>query len=211
MGNIVSALLEQQTPQGTAGAEQLRLQARDAARLRGEEIERSKQCYAVGDHAGAKRHSQAAKGHAACMERLNARAADAYFEANNAAKGRPANEVDLHGLHVREAVSRADQEISAARARGDRSVVLIVGRGLHSSDGVARLKPELTRALMRKHSLRVTAGVPNEGCLLVELGVPSGRVGWFERLLGCLADGGGGGGGRGDGRGGGGGGGCVIC
>lgn len=206
MGNILGAPLQEQP----AAAEELRARAREEARLRGEAFERSKACYARGDHAGAKKWSEEGKRHARRMEDLNSRAAAAVFEANNAA--RPLDEVDLHGLHVREAVARADAEIEAARARGASRLVFIVGRGVHSADGVARIKPALTGELMRKHSLRVTAGVPNDGCLLVELGAERTRVGWFERLLGCIAaqvTGGGGGGGRGPG-GGGQQGGCVI-
>jgi hypothetical protein len=110
--------------------------------------------------------------------------------------------VDLHGLRVDEAIAHAERAVSSARARGDARLTLIVGRGAHSTGGVARLKPAVLDALARRHSLRVTAGVPNAGCLQVEL-VPPGRAGWFWRLL-RGGDGGDSGGG-GDDRG------CVIC
>jgi DNA-nicking Smr family endonuclease len=80
--------------------------------------------------------------------------------ANNT--GRAPDEVDLHGLHVSEAISRADGAIRQARARGAPRLVFIVGKGLHSEGGVARLRPAIERQLVTKHSLRVTPGVPNE-------------------------------------------------
>lgn len=80
--------------------------------------------------------------------------------ANNAA--RPPDEVDLHGLHVSEAIARADAAIASARARGAPRLTLIVGRGAHSAGGVARIRPAVERELIRKHSLRVTPGVPNK-------------------------------------------------
>lgn len=36
-------------------------------------------------------------------------------------------EVDLHGLYVKEAISYTDQSIAEARARGDKEIHLIVG------------------------------------------------------------------------------------
>jgi len=130
--------------------------------------------------------------------------------ANNAA--RPPDEVDLHGLHVSEAIARADRAVCAARAEGRQQLTFIVGRGLHSADGVARIKPALMEQLVTKHALRVTPG-PNQGCLQVELVKPQ-QAGWFERLLGVggraqpgpTHGGGGAGGGRGSSNSG-----CVIC
>ena len=218
MGNILSGGDTAAAGDGAGAAvadpERLRQLARKEAELRGAYYERSRAAYSAGDHAAAKRFSNLGKAAGARMDALNARAAAAAFDMNNAGRGRPPGEVDLHGLHVREAVAAADAALEAARARGERRVVLIVGRGVHSRDGVARLKPALIGELGRKHG-RVTAGVPNDGCLLVELGVEAARRGWFERLVGFVlgCDGGGGGGDNGGNGGGGGGsgGGCVIC
>ena len=40
---------------------------------------------------------------------------------------RPAGEVDLHGLYVKEAISYAEKAIKKARQRGDSEMCLIVG------------------------------------------------------------------------------------
>jgi hypothetical protein len=78
---------------------------------------------------------------------------------------------------------QVEAAVAAARARGDKRLVLIVGRGLHSRDGVAKLKPAVLDQLINKHSLRCTPGVPNEGCVLVELVRPEER-GWLGAVLG---------------------------
>lgn len=69
--------------------------------------------------------------------------------------------VDLHGLYVAEAVQFAKYEVQNARSRGDKVVRFIVGesfvkpvgcvhhsrtdlgKGLHSDDGKAKIRPAL--------------------------------------------------------------------
>lgn len=181
MGNLLE--LPVNTSVGQSEGDALRAQAGKQAALRNEAFQRSRACYAAGDHIGAKYWSEKGKSHAAEMARLNKRAARAIHTAANA--GRPDDVIDLHGLHVAEAISHAEAAIRAARARGSKRLTFIVGKGLHSADGVARLRPALTRELVTKHSLRVTPGVPNEGCLLVELVEPE-RAGWIDWLGGCV-------------------------
>lgn len=80
-------------------------------------------------------------------------------------------EIDLHGLYVKEAIERTDYAIQDAKRRGDTEVHLIVGtlsfevsistvlyqfaaagKGLHSSGGVAKIKPAIEE-LMQKSVL----------------------------------------------------------
>jgi len=82
-------------------------------------------------------------------------------------------EVDLHGLYVKEAITHTDQIIAEARARGDNEIRLIVGsyksflylkrerrrtdclatvgagKGIHSTNHAAKLKPAIEE-LMQK-------------------------------------------------------------
>ena len=60
--------------------------------------------------------------------------------------------VDLHHLHVREAVSAVTQIVDA-RPRPAPIVILVTGRGRHSTDGRARLYPALVK-LCRRRGLR---------------------------------------------------------
>lgn len=83
-------------------------------------------------------------------------------------------EIDLHGLYVKEAIAYTDKSIQEARQRGDSSVHLIVGqsphpplhspvndrranafptrigKGLHSPQHAAKLKPAIEE-LMQKY------------------------------------------------------------
>ncbi|KIY96552.1 hypothetical protein MNEG_11412 [Monoraphidium neglectum] len=81
MGNILNTPADA----GPATAQQLRAGAGEQARLRNAAFERSRAAYAAGDHAGAKYYSQQGKMHAAKMQALNARAADAAYD--GAARG----------------------------------------------------------------------------------------------------------------------------
>jgi hypothetical protein len=78
-------------------------------------------------------------------------------------------EVDLHGLYVKEAITYTDNSIAEARARGDKEIRLIVGpyspfirvrrqltvcvvcvgKGIHSPNNTAKLKPAI-EGLMQK-------------------------------------------------------------
>ena len=91
------------------------------------------------------------------------------FVENN--KDSQPGEIDLHGLYVKEAITYTDRSIQEARSRGDSEIHFIVGmaslvtghkpldvdtlylsllgKGLHSKGGVAKLKPAIEE-LMEK-------------------------------------------------------------
>lgn len=74
----------------------------------------------------------------------------------------------MHGLYVKEAIAHTDQSISEARARGDKEVRLIVGKGIHSPNHAAKLKPAIEE-LMLKHNLSAALDPDNSGVLVVQL------------------------------------------
>ncbi|EMD35284.1 hypothetical protein CERSUDRAFT_85301 [Gelatoporia subvermispora B] len=151
----------------------LRARANDAYEQMGRCFEESHAAYAAHDGARAKELSEQGKEHKAEMERLNAEAAEWIYKANNL-DSKP-GEVDLHGLYVKEAITYTDRVIQDARERGDSKVHLIVGKGLHSKDGKAKLKPAIEE-LVEKHGLIVEIDPYNEGVLIVNLGGrPSGE------------------------------------
>ncbi|KIP11519.1 hypothetical protein PHLGIDRAFT_17924 [Phlebiopsis gigantea 11061_1 CR5-6] len=129
-------------------------------------FEASHQAYARGDGAGAKELSNQGKRHQAEMERLNREASEWIFVENNKDSAR--GEVDLHGLYVKEAIAYTDRAINEAKARGDTEVHLIVGKGLHSKSGTAKIKPAI-EDLMRKHQLVAELDPHNAGVLIVSL------------------------------------------
>ncbi|KAG8808859.1 hypothetical protein FRC17_003740 [Serendipita sp. 399] len=144
----------------------LRKRANQAGDSMGRCFEESKRAYESGDGAKAKQLSEEGKKHKAEMEHLNKEASDWIFHANNTDSG--PDEVDLHGLYVKEAISRTEQAVLAAQQRGDPTVRLIVGKGLHSQGHVAKLKPAIEE-LMVKYQLAAQLDPHNAGVLIVQL------------------------------------------
>jgi len=129
-------------------------------------FEQSHEAYNSGDGALAKELSNKGKAHQREMERLNKEASDWIFIENN--KDSQPGEVDLHGLYVKEAITYTDRAIQEARSRGDTELHLIVGKGLHSSGHVAKLKPAIEE-LMQKNQLVAELDPQNSGVLIVSL------------------------------------------
>ncbi|KAH9839944.1 uncharacterized protein C8Q71DRAFT_744956 [Rhodofomes roseus] len=100
------------------------------------------------------------------MERLNERASRWKFAENN--KHRAPGEVDLHDLHVKEAIAYTERAVQDARHRGDTKINLIVGKGLHSRKGVAKLRPAIKK-LLETQGLVVDLDPRNSGVLIVNL------------------------------------------
>jgi len=108
-------------------------------------FDESKRAYEAGDGARAKQLSNEGKAHKAEMESLHAQAAQWIFVENNT-DSQP-GEVDLHGLYVKEAIQYADKAIQEAKARGETTVRLIVGKGMHSRDGRGKLGPAIEQVM----------------------------------------------------------------
>jgi len=138
-------------------------------------FDESRVAYESKNGARAKELSNEGKAHKHEMERLNEEASRWIFKENNLDSG--PNEIDLHGLYVKEAIMHTDQSIQDARRRGDSELHLIVGKGLHSPHQAAKLKPAIEE-LMRKHDLVAGLDPQNAGVLIVRLdgaGAPTNR------------------------------------
>lgn len=131
----------------------------------------SQEAYRSGDGGRAKDLSNEGKRHQGEMDRLNKEASDWIFEQNNLDSG--ADEIDLHGLYVKEAIDHTERSIIAAQNRGDHQIRLIVGKGLHSQGSVAKLKPAIEE-LMAKHQLACQLDPSNAGVLIVTLNEGNG-------------------------------------
>ncbi|KAG9102548.1 asparagine-linked glycosylation protein [Ceratobasidium sp. 370] len=127
----------------------------------------SRAAYARRDGAEAKRLSEEGKRHKAEMERLDKEASDWIFEQVNLDSD--PDELDLHGLYVKEAIARTESAVQAAQRRGDSQIKIIVGKGLHSQGQVAKLKPAIEE-LMVKYQLNARIDPQNAGVLVVQLG-----------------------------------------
>ena len=100
------------------------------------------------------------------MELHNAQAAAAYFAQHNPESGR-LDRIDLHGLYVDEALARVDQHILACRRAGVTETAIITGRGSHSRDGQAILRPRVETHL-RQHDLDILLDESNAGRIKVD-------------------------------------------
>lgn len=89
--------------------------------------------------------------------------------------------IDLHGLRVSEALDRVRRHLALCRKHGVGRTVVITGKGLHSVDGVAKVKPQVER-LLHEEGVRVVMERGNEGAFVVEVGKEVGGGGWGEWL-----------------------------
>ncbi|KAK8844075.1 hypothetical protein IAR55_006869 [Kwoniella newhampshirensis] len=143
---------------------------RNQARREGDEAHRcfaeSQRAYQSGDGARAHELSVEGKSHQAKQDQLDDQASAWIFEANN--EDSPADTIDLHGLYVKEAIERTEAAISQGQRRGQGTLNVIVGKGIHSQGHVAKIKPAV-EDLMRKYNLTAHVDPENAGVLIVDL------------------------------------------
>ncbi|KAI8996914.1 hypothetical protein BDB01DRAFT_713313 [Pilobolus umbonatus] len=175
------------TPGGTDDDQYayFRAKAGEEADKRGDCFERSRLAYSSGSKAEAKVLSNQGHEHGRLMKQYNQQAADYIYEKNNGHRG--PNEIDLHGLHVKEASAKVEEAILRCQNNGAQSLIIIVGKGLHSPGQIAKLKPAII-ALVEKYEVSCTPDYPNPGCLFVEFGKGKGDLSWLDRLSGRMSN-----------------------
>lgn len=57
--------------------------------------------------------------------------------------------VDVHGLLVKEAIKIVEKKLGEVMKRGDESLRVIVGKGKHSKDGKAKLRPAILEHFLK--------------------------------------------------------------
>ncbi|KAH9978746.1 hypothetical protein BGW80DRAFT_1165588, partial [Lactifluus volemus] len=120
------------------------------------------------DYQAESKHNEDAITHERKKKLFNEMAAKIIFVKNN--KGHRKGTVDLHGLHVSEAVQYAEEEIKSASQRENGEVRFIVGKGLHCDvPGDVKIRPALEE-LCIKHGLKHSLDPMNTGVLLVQVG-----------------------------------------
>jgi len=144
----------------------LRARANEEGNQMAQSFEASHEAYERRDGALAKELSNKGKEHQRRMEGWNQQASDWVFAENN--KDSKPGEIDLHGLYVKEAIVHTDQAIQEAKQRGDSEIRLIVGKGLHSPGGAAKIKPAIEQ-LMQNHQLLAEMDPDNAGVLIVHM------------------------------------------
>ncbi|KAG1816054.1 uncharacterized protein BJ212DRAFT_208369 [Suillus subaureus] len=131
-----------------------------------EHFKQSQEAFARDERALAKQLSLKGQEHKANMVRLDKVASTKIFQENN--QGLMPDTVDLHGLFVPEAKIYFGNAVRGARDCGELSLHVIVGRGNHSENNIARIKPAIQEY---GRSLGLDVGVDpfNNGCLVVSL------------------------------------------
>lgn len=129
------------------------------------------QAHGNGDGKRAKELSEEGHQHQREMERLNREASEWIYRENNL-DSQP-GEIDLHGLYVKEAIEHTDKAVQEAQQTGETELHLIVGKGLHSTNHVAKIKPAIEE-LMIKHNLTAHLDPHNTGVLIVKLNTEGG-------------------------------------
>ncbi|XP_058079344.1 polyadenylate-binding protein-interacting protein 7 isoform X2 [Magnolia sinica] len=151
-----------------------REEARDHARLRNAYFEQARQAYLIGNKALAKELSVKGHLHNMQMKAAHGKASESIYRQRNPISpelqsyGRGRDRlIDLHGLHVSEAISKLKHDLSVlrsmARSMGQRLQVFIcVGTGHHTKGAraQARLPVAVERYLLEEESLDYTETQP---------------------------------------------------
>ncbi|KAJ7492324.1 hypothetical protein FB451DRAFT_1022378, partial [Mycena latifolia] len=143
----------------------LREQAVEEGKLMADSFSQSKSFREAGFRTEARRLSQKGKEHQRAMEAFNKTASEMIFRES---QDREPHDIDLHGLFVKEAELKVEEAILAGEQRGDPVVRFIVGKGLHTTDGMAKLKPAL-KHYIRQMPRVVEIDPRNAGVLVVSL------------------------------------------
>lgn len=147
-------------------ADSLRLKARIEGDHMEECLKQSRAAYANKNRGRAKEFSLMGKVHKVNMRRLNKAASMKIFEEHN--QRLKFDTVDLHRLFVPEAKLYFDKAVQEVRNHGESSLCVIVGRGIHSKNNIARLRPAI-RKYGKRLGLRVEVDRSDVGRLVVSL------------------------------------------
>lgn len=131
----------------------------------------SQEAHRKGDLQTSKMHSNEGKRFKRLKVAADKLAAEAIFGHHN--RDCPSNVIDLHGLYVSEAIERLKQRVAQCREENSLNLIVIVGKGKHSSGG-PKIKPAVVSYAM-KSRLHFHPDSPNAGCITIEFVTGSTR------------------------------------
>lgn len=138
---------DQREESGERPFDKFRQEAARHADKRGEYMRQSQEAWKRGDKGEAKRLSDLGKEEGAKVDAANRKARDAILNPQDLKAGT----IDLHGLHVQEALDAVEDFLNMHH--GNRDVVCIItGAGNHSANNYSKVKHE-THALLKKKGL----------------------------------------------------------
>lgn len=140
--------------------------------------------YERGDHIEAKRQSDLRKKFTENVHKYNAKASDIIYMTHNP-NSTKLDTIDLHGLFEEEAKSAVSKHIERCKKANIHVFNVVVGKGLHSHNGIPKLKYAI-QELVEQHHLRCTVNPQNSGVLIVEFVTKErqGIFGWIQS--GCI-------------------------
>lgn len=127
--------------------------------------QQSQNAYQLGDKQKAHELSEQLKKLVAEAENYNRQAAEYVFRENNADLA--SDEIDLHGLYVKEAEWIMQKRISQCMKTNQLHLRVIVGKGIHSEHHIAKLKPAIDN-LCRESGLKHYIDPKNLGVLVID-------------------------------------------
>lgn len=131
----------------------------------------SQQAYKNGDKLKAHELSEELKKVLQEAENYNRQAAEYVFRENNSDSA--GDEIDLHGLYVKEAEWILQKRISECLRTNQSHLNVIVGKGLHSQNGIAKLKPAVEQ-LCEESGLKHHIDSKNTGVMVIDFAGSSG-------------------------------------
>jgi len=147
-------------------------------------MEQQKQLWDSGDKAGAKKLSEEAKHLGEEAEKLEFLAAENIFKYKNSPSRQPPDYIDLHGLHVQEALRFLKLRIQSVREQKKPVLIVIYGAGNHSKNHKQLIKPSVMEYLSSQKDFSLhedyddITGHSNPGCVTVKytgaIGAPIG-------------------------------------
>ncbi|QHS76541.1 Smr domain-containing protein SPAR_P00760 [Saccharomyces paradoxus] len=146
--------------------QRLRKLADEAYKKREQLSHESQTAYQRGDKKLAHELSEKSKAQLKIAEDFNMQAAEYVFVENNADSS--SSEIDLHGLYVKEALFILQKRIKFAIEHNEPQLNVIVGKGLHSQNGIAKLKPSIEE-FCAQHGISNHLEKGNSGVLVLEL------------------------------------------
>lgn len=126
----------------------------------------SQKAWIDGNKAEAKKYSEKGDENRQNMEYFNKEAAKlAFLKHNDEKKG---NELDLHGLTVEEAEVILEDNVEKMKKKGEKELLVIVGKGLHSREEGPKLKDlVMNYAMIMNYKYKLDD--KNQGCIILYL------------------------------------------
>lgn len=152
----------------------------DQYRIKGQKLcQQSRHERKQGNITAARALSEQAKGLQMLSKKYNMKAAEYVFVENNTDSS--ADEIDLHGLTVKEAKWISKKRIAADIQNGKAELKVIVGKGLHSKNGVGKIKLAV-RKLCKQAGLKCYIDPKNVGVLVIDMKGARVPISWATEL-----------------------------